>query len=285
MTWRDRALVALCRRLVKPALAVPVPWPVLRQAFHLVAPPTSGDCDVRMDRSDIAGVSCGVFTPRDAEGILVWLHGGGFILGSSRSYAGLARALARRTGRRVIVPDYRLAPENPFPAGHDDCIAVVRGIAAGGPFALGGDSAGGTLALTTLAALLPERAGPERLILASPAVDLNPGRPAPDGRDDILFPIATLRRIARTYVAENDPSDPRISPIHARFDGAPPVLIQCAEGEILEEDADLIAERLRSFGAAVEMQKTGGVPHVWQLFADRTPKADSAVAAMAEFLS
>lgn len=284
MSWRDRALVVVCRGIVKPALTLPLPWALHRQAFRLVMPRAPRADGVTVTTRIIAGVPCHVFSPTDAAGSLLWLHGGGFVLGSARSYALFALALAQRSGRRVIMPDYRLAPEHPFPAGPDDCIAVARELMKEGPFALGGDSAGGTLALTTLADLLSDGTPPERVILASPAVDLDPARPIPDARGEMIFPIALLHRVAREYAGDADPKDPRVSPIHAAFDSAPPILIQCASGEVLEADSDAIARRLIDAGAHVEVQKTEGVPHVWQLFVGRTPKADRAVDAMATFL-
>ncbi len=96
--------------------------------------------------------------------------------------------------------------------------------------------------------------------------------------------MALLHRVARDYVGCADPRDPRVSPIHAVFDNSPPVLIQCATGEVLEADTDAIAKHLIRAGVSVEVQKTDGVPHVWQLFVGRTPKADRAVDAMAAFL-
>lgn len=284
MSWRDRALVVICRGIVKPALTLPLPWALHRHAVRLLTPRTPQLDGMTVTRRTIAGIPCHVFAPMDAAGSLLWLHGGGFVLGSARSYARLALALAQRSGRRVILPEYRLAPEHPFPAGPDDCIAVARELIAEGPLALGGDSAGGTLALTTLADLLADGTPPERVVLVSPAVDLDPSRPTPDIRGEMIFPLALLHRVARDYVGCADPRDPRVSPIHAVFDNSPPVLIQCATGEVLEADTDAIAEHLVRAGVSVEVQKTDGVPHVWQLFVGRTPKADSAVDAMAAFL-
>jgi len=284
MSWRDRALVVICRGIVKPALTLPLPWALHRHAVRLLTPRTPQIDGVTVTKRTIAGVPCHIFAPVNATGSLLWLHGGGFVLGSAHSYARLALALAQRSGRRVILPEYRLAPEHPFPAGPDDCIAVARELIAAGPLALGGDSAGGTLALTTLADLLADGTPPERVVLVSPAVDLDPSRPTPDTRGEMIFPLALLHRVAREYAGCADPRDPRVSPIHAVFDKSPPVLIQCATGEVLEADTDAIAKHLIRAGVSVDVQKTDGVPHVWQLFVGRTPKADSAVDAMAAFL-
>lgn len=283
MTWRDRALALVSRGVVKQVLRLPLPWSVHRRALDLFAPPLPLP-GLDYARTEIAGVPCGIVTPPKVRGTLLWLHGGGFVLGTDRAYLNLCGALARAAGLRVILPNYRLAPEHPFPAGPEDCRAVARAVAAKGPFSLAGDSAGGCLALVTLADLLRDGTPPTHLLLASPAVDLDPDRPIPDMRGERLFPLSLLYRVGRDYAGHADPKDPRVSPIHAEFPGAPPTLIQCAKGEVLEGDTDAIADRLRAGGAPVEVQKTCGVPHVWQLFAGRTPKADRAVARMAAFL-
>ncbi|SDY90751.1 Acetyl esterase/lipase [Jannaschia faecimaris] len=283
MTWRDKVLALTSRAIVKQVLRLPLPWSVHRQAFRLVAPPLPVR-GATFGMKDIAGVPCGMVTPTVVEGTLLWLHGGGFVLGSARSYVGLAAALARQSGYRVILPNYRLAPKHPFPAAPDDCLAVARVVASEGPFALGGDSAGGCLATVILSDLLRDGTPPRRLILASPVVDLDPERAVPDMSGELLFPLSILYRVARDYTRHADPKDPRVSPIYANVTGAPPTLIQCARGELLEGDTDALAARLRDGGADVTVQKTSGVPHVWQIFVDRTPKADRAVRRMADFL-
>lgn len=284
MSWRDAALVLASRSVVKPILSLPIPWSLHRRGLRIAEMFYRGR-GVRFETTRIAGVPCGIVTPARADGTLLWLHGGGFVLGTARSYIGLASALARLSGRRVVLPEYRLAPEHPFPAAPDDCLAVARALAAQGPFALGGDSAGGCLAAVVLADLLAEGTTPSHLVLTSPAVDLDPSRTAPAGSVEILLSVPALLRFARAYSHGADPTDPRLSPVHAAYPGAPPTLIQCARGEVLEGDADALAARLRAGGARVEVHKTDGVPHGWQLFVGHTPKADRAVADMAAFLS
>ncbi|MGB3409089.1 MAG: alpha/beta hydrolase [Jannaschia sp.] len=284
-TWRDRALFHFCRWGVRPALSVPLPWRVFRAVIHVCRPFLRGPQGVTVSQTRIADVPARIYTPPGARGTLLWLHGGGFVLGSSDGiYAAFAAVMARETGLRVVMPDYRLAPEWPFPCAPDDCLAVARRIAEDGPFVLAGDSAGGTLALVTLADLLAEGLVPQRVILASPAVDLDPNRPVPDAPSEAVLPVAMLRRAVRDYLGASDCHDPRVSPLRGAYAGAPPVLIQCAAGEMLEGDADAMATHLRAAQVAVTVQKESGVPHVWQLFAGRTPKADRAVAAIVDFL-
>ncbi|CUH26381.1 Monoterpene epsilon-lactone hydrolase [Jannaschia seosinensis] len=284
MSWRDALVLALCRWGARPALALPVPWRWHRRVMQAVVSHRRSLPDIKVIQTRIGGVPARIFASPQARGTLLWLHGGGFVLGSSLTYAHLAKTLAHLSGRRVVVPDYRLAPEHPFPAAPDDCVTVARALRAEGSFALAGDSAGGTLALVTLAALLRDGTPPERLILVSPAVDLDPDRPMPPAPHEALLPLRMLRRVQREYVARADPRNPALSPIHADFAGAPPTLIQCAVGELLEGDADAIAEHLRAGGAEVTIEKERGVPHTWHLFVGLSPKADRAVARLADFL-
>ena len=101
--------------------------------------------------------------------------------------------------------------------------------------------------------------------------------------NDLIFPVSILRRIGRDYGGGHDPGDPRLSPVRADFTGAPPTLIQCAKGELLEGDSAAIAARLREAGADVTFERWSGVPHVWHFMAGSAPVADRAIARMADF--
>ncbi|MCK0166313.1 alpha/beta hydrolase [Jannaschia sp. S6380] len=284
LTWRDRVLAAATRHVLRPILALPIPWQVHRVGFSLFAPDPPSRNLLPEVAVDIAGVPGIAVAPSARGGTLLWLHGGGFVLGSPQGYRALAHGLACRTGMRVIVPAYRKAPEHPFPAGLEDALAVARALAAAGPFALGGDSAGGTLALAVCAELLSGGKCPTQMALASPAADLDPNRTLPAGVDEMLLAEPLLRRMVADYLGGADPRDPRVSPIHADFTGAPPTFLQVARAELLEWDADAIAARLRAGGAPVRVEKVAGVPHDFQLFVDRVPAATAAVDRMAAFL-
>lgn len=286
MSWRERLVAAGCRWGVRPILALPVPWALHRRAFAWTTPGPARLQGLNVRRVEIGGVPGREVVPEGGgRGTILWLHGGGFVIGSSGGvYLALGAALARATGRRVVLPDYRLAPEHPYPAAPEDALAVALALAAEGPFALCGDSAGGTLALATLIALLRAGMPPERVVLASPAADLDSARPVPDARREMMLPVAMLRRVVRDYAGGADPRDPRLSPIHGDYRGAPPVLILCAEGEILEGDCDAIAARCREAGAPVRLEKTRDVPHVWLLFRG-LPAAERAVASIVRFLA
>lgn len=223
--------------------------------------------------------------------VILWLHGGGYCLGSPRTHGAMVAALARRAGAAAVIPDYRLAPEHPFPAALQDALAAWRGLVAEGSaprrIALGGDSAGGGLAFALLHLLLAEGAAPPGAALAfSPWVDLSRagGSLASLKRRDVLIPVARLAELRDAYLAGADPRDPRASPLMGRFRGAPPTLIQSSLAEVLRDDARDMAARLRADGVAVTHHERRFVPHVWQFYQSRLPEADTAIDAAAAFL-
>ncbi len=284
LTWRDRAVARLARHVMRPMLALPIPWKMHRAGADMMGPRYRAKPGLTLRRAPIAGVPCLTICPPQPDGTLLWLHGGGFVLGSSRMYEGFGKMLAERANMRVVLPDYRLAPEHPFPAAPDDCLAVARALLADGPLSLGGDSAGGTLALTTCADLLAEGKAPHRMVLISPATDLDPTRDAPPESDEMLLAESMLHRCVADYLAGADPRDPRASPIHADFTGAPPTLLQLAVREVLEQDGHAIAARLKDAGARVRVQRFDGMPHDFQIFVGLSPMADRAIARITGFL-
>ena len=280
--WRDRALAFSAWAFAKPALAAPLPWTLYRRAVGLAvrdAPPAG----LRVTWERIGPHGARVADPGPGAPTVLWFHGGCFTLGSPRTHARLTDPIAR-TGLRMVVPTYRLAPEHPFPAAYEDCLAAARQVAAEGPFLMGGDSAGGTLAASVLAQLLSDGVTPERVALIAPAADLDPGRPEPAAARDLVLSKPLLRRVGRAYVRDADPADPRLSPAHARFEGCPPALLHCTRGELLEEDTEALARAMRAGGAAVTVEKARDLPHAWHIAAGRAPVADAALARIGRFL-
>lgn len=220
--------------------------------------------------------------------VLLWLHGGAFMLGSSASYRDFGARLARAAGVRVLLLDYRLAPEQPFPAAADDCAAAIDALVAQGVdparIAVGGDSCGGNLALAALQRRVA--AGqplPAALWLVSPYLDLTHSGAsiaARAERDPFIDP-AGMPQTAAAYLGDAAPDDPRASPLFGRVDGLPPVLIQVGSDEVLFDDARRLADRL----PAVAFQEWIGMTHVWPLFAGMIDEGGWAIAQGSAFIA
>ena len=223
--------------------------------------------------------------------LLLWFHGGAYCLGSPRTHAPMAATLARRIGADALLPDYRRAPEHPFPAAAEDALTAWRGLLATGQdpsrVAIGGDSAGGGLALGLLhqiAALgLPR---PACAVIFCPWADMTlSGESLVSlARRDVMLPAARVIEIRDAYMAGADPTDPRASPIYGDYAGSPPVMIQASRHEILRDDAIRMAGRLSGQGVEVAFDLQPKVPHAVQLFHGRVPEADTALDRAAAFL-
>ncbi|MET8422162.1 alpha/beta hydrolase fold domain-containing protein [Streptomyces sp. NPDC005098] len=227
----------------------------------------------------------------ESDGVILYFHGGGYALGTATAAAGLASELARRAGTRAVSVDYRLAPENPYPAALDDAVATYRGLLDGGipasRIALAGESAGAGLAAATLVALkgagLPQ---PCAAVLLSPWVDLTlSGASVADkaALDPALTPDG-LRLRATEYLATADAADPLASPVFADLTGLAPLLIQAGSHEILLDDATRLAARAAAAHLPVTLDVTPGVPHVFQGFTGILDDADAALTRIGTFL-
>jgi acetyl esterase/lipase len=209
--------------------------------------------------------------PNSANGrVVLYLHGGGYVMGSRRTHRELAARIARDAAARVLVLEYRLAPEHPFPAAVEDATAAYRwlrkqGIAASS-IAIAGDSAGGGLTLATLLALRDAGdALPACAVCLSPWTDLEgSGASAqPGGVDDPMIPVAALRDMGKLYAA-SDLRNPLAAPLHGNYKGLPPLLIQVGTREILLDDSTRVADKARAAGVTVRLEIEEGAPHVWQ---------------------
>ena len=225
----------------------------------------------------------------NSDNVLLYFHGGGYVAGSSRTHLPMLGHLTDKARARAVLPDYRLAPEAPFPAAFDDAVAVWRGLRDEGVPAdrivLGGDSAGGGLALALLSHALAEGERPAGLFGLSPWTDLTlTGQSLVDNAKlDAILPGERVEELRDMVAPEIDPTDPRISPLFAKFEGAPPVYLQVSETEILRDDALRMAERLREQGVDVQVDTWPDTPHVWHLFLGWIPEADEALGGVAEF--
>ena len=222
-------------------------------------------------------------------GILLYFHGGAYMLGSSRTHAGLAAAIAQRTGLRAFLPDYRLAPEHPFPAAFEDAVAAYDGLLTMGhapsEIIIGGDSAGGGLALALLAHLCVEGRKPAGLFTFSPWTDLTltGASLVTNAAREQLLPanrMTATRALILGGAKPQDASDPRLSPLHAQFPAPPPVQIHVAESEVLRDDA----LRMRGRLPGAEIKLAGDLPHVWPMLHAWLPEARATLDDTARFI-
>jgi len=224
--------------------------------------------------------------------LLLWFHGGAYCLGAPQTHRAMAAALARRFGARAVLPDYRLAPEHPFPAATDDALAVWRALLQAGEapqsIVVGGDSAGGGLTLALLHMIGGAGlAMPAAATVFSPWTDLTLSGASLQrlARREVMLPARRLPEIRDLYLDGADPTDPRASPHLGRFAGAPPVLVLASRAEILLDDARMAARRLRADGVDVTLEEWPAVPHAWPLFQGQIPEADAALDRAATFFN
>lgn len=226
------------------------------------------------------------------EAVILYFHGGGFITGSPRAYRPFATHLARAAEARVIMQRFRQAPEHCYPAAHDDAFNAYRGLlddgVAPGRIVVGGDSAGGGLAIALLVRLRDAGiALPTGAILLSPWADI-----ACDGASYVanaaIDPIATRDMaigMGETYLnGAADPRHPHISAIYDRLAGLPPVLIQTGEREIFVDDSTRLASLIEAAGGSVALEIWPGMIHQWQLHVGVLDESAAAIAKLADFV-
>ncbi len=256
------------------------------------APPPSG-VEVTPGRLGDRPVEWLVPSGADRSAAVLYLHGGGYCVGSLDSHRGLAGRIALAAGVAVVSLDYRLAPEHPYPAALEDAVAAYGALVAGGVepsrTAIAGDSAGGGLTVATLRALRSAgRPRPAAGVCLSPWVDLTQSAPsyAALGALDPMVSKEALDRLATAYRAGADPSDPGVSPLFGDLDGLPPLRIEVGECEVLLDDALRLAERAGAAGVAVELVRWPEMVHVFQAFpGDLLPESDASIAGVGTFLA
>ncbi|PTY37341.1 hypothetical protein BGP77_07235 [Saccharospirillum sp. MSK14-1] len=221
-------------------------------------------------------------------GTVLFLHGGAYQTGSSMTHLNLAAHLAQATGHRLWLPDYRLAPEHPFPAGLEDALASYQALQKDGPVALAGDSAGGGLALATALRLRDQQLPTVALALLSPWTDLTLSGDSHQSRAQVdpFFPTPEgLALAAERYAADYALDHVEISPLFADFRGLPPMQIHVGDYETLLDDSVALVRRAEQAGVTAHLEVWPQLWHVWQSYAGRLPEADASLAALGDFLS
>jgi acetyl esterase/lipase len=282
----------LARRTLRPFLHPRVPVAVQRRRVELVAAGTPLPPGTHVLRRAPGGVSARRVSvgPADPERTVLYLHGGGYVTGSSRSYLPWAAHFARATRATVYVLDYRRAPEHPYPAAVDDARAAWCALTStteymGGPLVIAGDSAGGGLALTVALDLAgsPERS-PDALVMIAPWLDpLRPWPYEPAYHRDPVLHTAWLARCGELYAAGAD-RETLCPARNADLSGLPPTIVQNGTDDVLAPEGTAFAERARRAGVRVDHTEYPDLWHVFQIMAGTLGPADEALRDLAQAL-
>lgn len=265
----------------------------VRQGFEEMLGQFPVAAGVTFESVDLDGIPAKWCVPSGARQrrMLLYLHGGGYMVGSSEAYRPLTSELASRLKMRVLIPDYRLAPENPYPAALEDAVRTYRWLLDHGieaqSMTLAGDSCGGGLTVATMAAIrdagLPMPLG---AAIISPWADLEVASESFTSKaaEDPLLTADGLRGMAGAYLGSTPPRTPGASPIYADLKGLPPLLIQVGSAEVLLDDATRLAARAGAAGVKVRLDIWPEMFHVWHSYASMLDEAAEALDDAAEFL-
>ena len=285
----ESALRQTMNRLVRPVLnpAVPVPLQrrIVRQAYRSSTPPRGA----KFENITIGGVPATRTTfGNDPRGAVLYLHGGGYTIGSSSTHRGITGHLAKTTGCAIVTPDYRLAPEFPFPAALDDAEACWNGLLEAGlkpdQIAVAGDSAGGGLSVA-LAMRLRDKGLqlPASLTAFSPWIDLTQEQLYAPEIEPVLQASWTSKA-ARLYAGKEPLTNPLISPIFGDLSGLPPLLIQVGSQEILLNDAERLAEAASRNDVETRLEVYNSLWHVFQVHSGQLDRATAALETAGEHI-
>ncbi len=257
------------------------------------APQFPLDEDVRHDEVDAGGIPGEWIMTSEAveERVLYYLHGGGYVMGSVNTHRGMISRISRAAKARALAINYRLAPENPFPAAVADATAAYRWLLSTGvdpgQVVIAGDSAGGGLTVATLLAL--RDAGdplPAAGVCISPWVDLEglgESMTTKAGVDPMVAKDGIVG-MGKAYLGGEDPHTPLAAPIYADLKGLPPLLIQVGTAEVLLDDAVRLAERAKEGGVDANLEPWEDMFHVWHAFAAMLPEGQQAIDRIGEFV-
>lgn len=288
----ERVIAAVLRgmlkALLKPAFSARVPIPWQRRWLGVLSKLSLVPRGSVFEAATLGGVP-GEWVrpalPPTRPGTLLYLHGGAYCIGAPATHRALTARLAGATGMAVFAADYRLAPEHPFPAAVDDALAAYRALREHGPVVVGGDSAGGGLALALAIAL--RDAGeppPAALLLLSPWADMTmEGAPAHEPPGEAMLSVPWANACAQLCLRDTAATHPWASPLKADLRGLPPVLIQAGTDELLHDQAVQLHDALQAAGVSVRCEITPQRWHVFQLHGGALASADDAIARLALF--
>ncbi|NMT64556.1 alpha/beta hydrolase [Marinobacter orientalis] len=284
-TGLRQTMTRLVRPLLHPAVPVKLQRSLVSKAYLTSIPPR-GTRFEDFEAEDLAITK--VCHSENPSGVVLYFHGGGYIIGSPRTHRGISGHLARASGTMVIVPDYRLAPENPYPAALDDAETVYLALLDEGhppaSLSLAGDSAGGGLAIA-LAMRLRDKGLPlpSSLMVMSPWTDLSNARLYSAEYEPVLQ-RPWIDKAARLYCGSEPASNPYISPVYGDLSGLPPLLIQVGSQEILLNDARRLADAASQSCVDNRLEIYNSLWHVFQVHAGQLSRATRALETAGQFI-
>jgi len=264
-----------------------------RAGFEQMASMLPVEADIKCQPVTANGVKSEWVSAPDADAgrAILYLHGGGYVIGSINTHRSLAGRLSRAAKAHVLVIDYRLAPEHPYPAAVDDSVAAYRWMLAQGlkpsRIAVAGDSAGGGLTAATLVAIRDAKLPvPAAGALLSPWVDMEGIGESMTTKDkvDPMVHKDGLLGMAKAYLGGKDPRTPLAAPLYADLSGLPPLLIQVGTWETLMDDGVRLAERAKKAGVNVTFEPWENMVHVWHLFAPMLDEGQQAIDKIGAFV-
>lgn len=290
----DAAVMAAVRTMVLPHKGM-ARGIEARQPFDDVMERVQPRDDVRFEAGTVGGISGLWVVPAQAQSdaAILHLHGGWFNLGTAKAYRHLVAQVAARAGAKAFIPDYRLAPEHPFPAAPEDVLACYRGLETAGiqRIAITGDSAGGNLALVlasrVTAADFSAKATLVGVAVMSPVTDLSLSGETYETRADAdpFFTRPQVEGLVNAYLGGADPKNPLASPLHARHSGMPPTLIHVGDDEVLLDDSRRYFERAVAAGVDARLEVWMGMPHGFPSNIGKVKAAAQSLDAMGTFLA
>jgi len=249
--------------------------------------------DVEVDHFDLNGLNAAWTTPAEADAnkVILHFHGGGYVIGGINAHMIMCIPMAKSLNVKMLLPDYRVAPEHPFPAALEDGLKVYRWLLEQGykssDIIISGDSAGGGLALAITLSLRDNNEPlPSAVICFSPWADLTlSGESHTTNADtDVVLTTDVLKEWALTYTEESNWRNPLVSPVYADFHKFPPLFIQVSDDEILLDDAKMLAKKAQADGVDVTLKIWNGLWHVWHTAGAMIPESKKTYEEIGQFL-
>jgi len=265
----------------------------MRRSMESLTKLASLPSKTKVEKVSFNGISAEWICAKEAheDRVILYLHGGGYNIGSPNTHRELAAHISMTSGAKVLLPDYRLAPEHPFPSALEDATSAYRWLLdtglTGRNISIAGDSAGGALSIATSISLRDTgEPSPASIACISPWTDLEMSGNSikTHAKIDPLLNLQLLKIMASNYIGDNDPCSPLISPIYADLRGISPLLIHVGSDEMLLDDSTRIAEKAKNAEVDVTLKIYDQMWHAWHLNVRLMPEAKNAIEELGSFI-